>query len=407
MIITWDITYDDEMQGISNIRFTKRKYFTVFIFLLCSVITFSQPYVFKKYIIDKEIDGCSGLISEDIDGDGNIDIVGTSMNEGHVILWKNNGCGSINWEKIFIDTTFKAAMYPYTADIDNDGTTDVIAGSGAGIVAWWEKDASNHCSWTRHVIDSAYPGAHGIYACYMNNDSYVDIVASSADLNSIAWWENNGLSPVSWMKHSITHDFHTTQSCMAIDIDNDMDLDILGASSEDDEIAVWYNTDGSGNSWEKQLVSDSFDLAHWIYSCDLDNDGDQDILGAACISGEIAWWENDGNQPPGWKKHIIATEFACAVTVIAGDFDNDDDLDICGTSWYGDEIAIWENPGIPDSDWIKHSIETNFNGAWPIHANDLDNDGDIDLVAGGDVLNGNGENPPVSWWENQVIKSAK
>lgn len=379
----------------------------LFFYSLSTILAFSQTFVFEKHIIDREIDGCAGIFSDDIDGDGNTDIVGTSINDGHVVFWRNAGGSPITWEKIFVDTSFTTGIYLHAGDVDGDGKKDIVAGSGEGTIAWWKNSANNLHHWTPHVVDSGFTGAHGIIACDLNNDSFTDILATSANLHAITWWENDGNFPISWTKHLITGDFRTTQSCFAMDIDRDGDRDVVGASSDDDEIAIWYNMDGSGTSWEKQTVTDSFDLAHWVFSCDLDGDGDPDILGAACIDGQIAWWENNGKKPPGWEKHTIGNDFACALTVFAEDFDNDGDRDVCATAWYGDEIATWENPGNPASNWTKHIVDNGFNGAWPIHVNDLDQDGDMDIVAGGDALQGGGDNPPVCWWENRLIVAKK
>ncbi len=378
---------------------------TCIILLVCFNISllYSQPFVFEKHIIDSTITGYAGIISGDINRDGYIDIAGTSLNGNEIILWLNKGKRNLSWEKIIIDTAFRTPLYIHMNFINHDKRIDLVAGSGEGEVAWWENDRKDASRWIKHIVDTGFSGAHGIMACDLNNDTYKDLLVSSANMHSIAWWENQGDDPPSWIRHIICENFHTSQSCYAIDIDNDGDLDVIGASSDDDEIAVWYNLNGRATQWEKQTITDSFDLAHWVYSCDLDSDGDNDIVGAACIDGEIAWWESDGQRPPTWTRHTIGTDFACALTVLTKDFNNDNYPDVYASAWLADEISIWENTGNPASGWIKHEIDTSLSGAWPVHANDFDSDGDIDLIAGGDLLNRPGNNPPLNMWENQLI----
>ena len=380
-----------------------RKLFLSLLLLFCLTAVFPQPFIFNKHIIDSSSRAYAGLYSGDIDRDGYPDIAGTSLNDNKVIIWMNNGKINISWKKIIIDSSFLAPLYISISDINKDRNPDLIAGSGVGEIAWWQNDNKNISKWTKHIIDTGFAGAHGILACDMNNDGHTDILASSSSLHSIAWWENQGNDPPSWSRHTVCINFHTSQSCYAIDIDNDGDIDVLGASSDDDEIAVWYNIDGIATEWKKQTITDSFDLAHWVYSCNLDNDGDNDIIGAACIDGEVTWWENNGQIPPSWTKHETGKDFACALTALAADFNNDSYPEIYASAWMDNEISIWQNPCNNNSGWIKHIVDSFVYGAWPIHANDFDNDGDIDLIAGGNLLNRQGNNPPLCWWENKLI----
>jgi hypothetical protein len=82
----------------------------------------------------------------------------------------------------------------------------------------------------------------------------------------------------------------------AADLDADGDLDVLSASREDDEIAWYENTDGAGSFGPQQLISEAADFTYSVFVGDVDRDGDLDVLSASSHDNEIAWYSNEGGQ---------------------------------------------------------------------------------------------------------------
>ena len=76
-------------------------------------------------------------------------------------------------------------------------------------------------------------------------------------------------------------------------MDGDLDLDVIGTASLDDDVTWWENTAGDGTAWTEHLIDGSFDGAREAHAVDLDGDGDIDVVGAAETAGDISWWEND------------------------------------------------------------------------------------------------------------------
>jgi len=64
----------------------------------------------------------------------------------------------------------------------------------------------------------------------------------------------------------------------------------MAASRFSNELAWWEN-DGYYN-FTKYYVQNGYNYATGIYPCDLDQDGDLDLLGTACVSNDVSWWEN-------------------------------------------------------------------------------------------------------------------
>ena len=93
------------------------------------------------------------LFAEDVDGDGNVDILGLSNDLDEIAWWKNNGDGS-TWTKEVIASNFTNAQSFSTSDLDLDGDIDVVGSTTAGNIIWWENNGDG-TSWTATNIRDA------------------------------------------------------------------------------------------------------------------------------------------------------------------------------------------------------------------------------------------------------------
>ncbi|MEC7725062.1 MAG: VCBS repeat-containing protein, partial [Planctomycetota bacterium] len=87
------------------------------------------------------------------------------------------------------------------------------------------------------------------------------------------------------------------KSVHAADVDGDGDLDALSASSLDDKIAWYENTDGLGSFGAEQVISTGANNARSVYAADVDGDGILDVLSASQNDNTIAWYPNDATAP--------------------------------------------------------------------------------------------------------------
>ena len=107
----------------------------------------------------------------------------------------------------------------------------------------------------------------------------------------------------------------------AHDVDNDGDCDVLGAAEQGDYIAWWRNEGGNQITWTKFIIDDNFDGATSVYAVDIDDDLDVDVVGSAGTADEIALWINDGEDPITWTKTVIRSDFDFAHEVYCYDLD--------------------------------------------------------------------------------------
>ena len=93
-------------------------------------------------------------------------------------------------------------------------------------------------------------------------------------------------------------------------------MDVLSASALDDTIAWYENTDGQGSFGAQQIISTDADEAISVYTSDIENDGDIDVLFAS-RDDKIAWYENTDGLGNFSSQKIITTNADGAKYVFA------------------------------------------------------------------------------------------
>ncbi|RLD27119.1 MAG: hypothetical protein DRI75_10290 [Bacteroidetes bacterium] len=195
-------------------------------------------------------------------------------------------------------------------------------------------------------------------------------------------------------------------SSLFFDADNDGDLDLYVCSGgiefsqySNDFLDRLYFNDGKGNfeiSDQKLPSINSVHSTSTVVSSDIDNDGDLDLFigerivplkyGSPC-SGYIL--ENDGKGNFTDITVLKASDLnniGMITDAVFQDLDNDgdDDLIIVG-EFMGVEIFVNEKGAFTKK---KDNAVSNLKGWWnTIHQVDLDNDGDLDLILGNHGLN--------------------
>ena len=350
-----------------------------------------------KHMIEEDISHASGIHACDIDNDGDTDVVACGAHDNEVAFWRNDGGDPIEWTKYSIDDEFAYPMDVFTCDIDDDGDIDVLGAAWTeSEIALWKNAGGNPIKWVKQTIKSNYPGAHEVYACDFDEDGDYDVFGASAGLNRIDWWRNDGGIPIQWTEQTIGQQFGGARSVFSRDIDDDGEKDVVGAALTDNTISWWCNEGGDPIAWTEYEITNEFEGAHHVSADDVDGDGDIDVLGAAYFQNEFAWWQNEGGEPITWKKQVIDSSSFGAMRVCVDDIDNDGDKDIIGSSSKGNSISWWSNDGEEPIYWTKHTIDNQCPKAWPIYLVDMDDDGDMDLVGGSESSGG------IMWYENSL-----
>lgn len=343
-------------------------------------------------IISTEINDIKSLHVADIDGDGDQDLVGAAfLLENNIFWFENlNGLGSFSSVKIITNYAGYANSID-VKDIDGDGDVDVVSASQAtNKIAWYENLDGNGNFGSQNALTNDAGIPKSVYLEDFDNDGDNDILYSS-QLQGQYWIENiDGLGNFG-ITHTVNSQWINSKSnAIANDVDGDGDFDVIASSSHR---LYWFeNTDGLGNFSLGQYIDDLDNEVFFIQTADFNNDGDLDIVAApgTGLSGYMAWFENiDGQGFFSEKKVIPNSSDTKSTSLFTVDIDNNGYIDIL-SSCSNDEVRLFKNQD-GSGNFDNPIIINPFASGNFVLATDIDYDNDVDIVYSGSKL---------SWFEN-------
>ena len=298
-------------------------------------------------------------------------------------------------EQVIIETpAYLRSIHP--ADLDGDGDLDVLSGlDGDYNIAWYENLDGTGDFGPPRVITTAADYTRSVYAADLDGDGDLDVLSASHDDDKIAWYENTDGTGGFGPQQVIAAEVWRASSVYAADLDGDGDIDVLSASAGDKKIAWYENTDGAGDFGPRKVITVDATRALSVHAADLDGDGDIDVLSASEGDDKIAWYENTDGAGGFGPQQVITTAADEAQSVYAADLDGDGDFDVLSASYRDDKIAWYENTdGAGGFGPQRVIVTTGGRGAMSVYAADLDGDGDIDVLSSSWNIN------KISWYEN-------
>ena len=344
----------------------------------------------------------SNIAAVDLDNDGLLDVVVCDAKNSTVSWIRQFPAGT--YTEIILAKDLIAPAHVQVVDFDKDGDKDIMVAvlgmlfpnnDKIGSVVILENDG--HCNFTKHVIVDKIARVSDVRAGDLDNDGDMDlaVIQFGYDDGETRWIENLG----NWkFKSHILQSISGGINIEIVDIDKDGDMDLISIVSQEWEEIYAFINNGKGNFKPKLLYKASNEDfgSSGISICDLDKDGDDDIL---YTNGDafdyippqprpwhgVQWLENKGNL--NFEFHRICN-FPGAYNARPFDIDNDGDLDLFVVSAFNN----WEKPDAQSFVWLenmgnmqykKHEIATSPTHLLTLELGDFNNDGLMDFVTGG------------------------
>ncbi|MAK35961.1 MAG: hypothetical protein CMC15_07275, partial [Flavobacteriaceae bacterium] len=307
----------------------------------------------NSLLIDGDFRQTRSVYAADIDGDGDLDVIAASWEENQVAWYENtDGQGTFGVRNI-VSTTATAVNSVKAADFDGDGDVDITAACIADKVTWYENTNGQGAFGTEQIITTNVDFCEEVYIADINGDSFLDLLSISLADNKIAWYENtNGLGNFgTQVLIYVTSPSNVNPSSLLVeDFDNDGDLDIVYTTDtyQQPEFGLLENLDGLGTFSAPQIIVTSLEILHNSVAFDVENDGDIDIITAgydiSSSSTKVSWFPNDGNGLFG-NKVDIQVNIGEVWDIAKGNLNGDDFTDVLiGTNstlnWYANTGEI-------------------------------------------------------------------
>lgn len=355
---------------------------------LASVPRSSVHLLFRQYPITEEVLGAKDIDVADFDADGDMDLVAVAVYTSQLVWYEQGNQGPADFTPHILED--KAHATPGdTADIDGDSDIDLIYPVLNGYkVNWYINNGAGSPLFTSRTIITTPIEIDELQTVELNGDGVIDILAREHDQEGLIWYENSGGARPSFTRRTINdypleaRAFHATD----LDSDGDNDIVVLGTVNWNSQL-LWFENDGSSvPAFTTHLIQDDFPPGLFesvLITVDFDYDNDADIL-LKSLDGTITWYKNDGDSPPTFVEHPIATGSSSGLSygngLAASDLDGDSDIDIVTDSWYGDprnRIEWLANDGAVVPAFSTHLITTDIEHPDKLVVADMDGDGDI------------------------------
>jgi hypothetical protein len=377
-----------------------------------------------------EIEFTAKIVLGDVNNNGLLDLVAGSINYINKI-YLNNGSSS-PFDDTAISTPISLDIEGTSdielADMDGDGDLDLLTANlgsvphiffGSIRISGQNKIYLNDGSLTpfndlphNSVGSSDLGSTLAIALGDIDGDDDLDIVfGNEGDVPNKFYLNDGSMKPFAGIetgmgiKTDVEYNPYddSVSDVRLIDIDGDNDLDGISGTE-------LYMNDGSTNPFDNTATSlfpfflsnyiDFDDLNHSGFA-DLDNDGDQDIV--IVYDGVIKYHLNDGDSNPfdsDTEGTVIAPEVDHRTTMALGDVDGDGDIDIvtgergtircvglfeinCSAIGFRNKLYLNNGTAVPfDESTTPQFLDETLNYTFSIALEDLDLDGDLDIVTG-------------------------
>ncbi len=297
----------------------------------------------------------------DLDGDGDQDLIlGNSSDKPHYMtnVGSATAPGYLHMEDIFISVAALDAEMGVFGDIDNDGDLDMVTGGYTGISLYRNTGSVYFPAFEK--VPGYFPLFSGVHnpvpdLADLDGDGDLDMVVGFSEDGSVRIYLNSGSDSLAVFSDShmtLIGDAGLYAYPVFCDLDNDGDMDIV--CGKDGHGFIYYQNTGNAQGFVYQANTSMFsgigDEGYFNspVMTDMNGDGKADLV-FGTASGPLSYYRNTGTASvPAWTRN---TTLFGGVIDIGGasnpffiDYDHDGDMDLATGSQMGD-VKYIENIG--------------------------------------------------------------
>ena len=247
----------------------------------------NQASGYQIHTLFSGVDGPQSIKLADLDEDGDLDAITAGAWDDS--FWYHMNTGGGVFDTFLITNEANNAARTEVMDVNGDGRLDVIGTSGLdNSVRWYDR---NGTQFTAHLIDDQVAGAMPIAIEDFNGDLIDDIAVGSFFGNHITLFFNDGLGQ--FTSQQVASDKLKPTVVLATDVDADQDIDLVYNASLDQQSWVLFNDQGQYTS---VLAHPGPDNVRGMALLDYEYDGDMDLISISDQNGDVYLSLNQGNQ---------------------------------------------------------------------------------------------------------------
>ena len=305
----------------------------------------------------------------DLDGDGDIDAF--CANSGPNKIWFNDGKGTFTSDNQTYGDDYSGDVA--LADLDGDGDIDAIVANSGPSRVWLNNGDGTFADDGQMFTSETDDFTNALAVGDLDGDGDIDIFFGY-EYDGGKVWLNDGAGTFVDSGQSLGALTSSQVSMGDVDSDGDMDVVVISCGMYDEANLLWLN-DGSGNftASEQELGVDCSDA---LGMADLNGDQHLDIvIGGAGSQGEFTVWANNGTGI--YSQHQSVVDDINHHDLSFNDLDNDGDIDIVFNSG-----EIWLNDGTGQFSQQFSQEDQSLSDSLAIAMADLDNDEHLDIFLG-------------------------
>ena len=280
----------------------------------------------------------------DMDGDGDLDLVISEWYTHDRLEWYENPApdgdpAAAAWKQHIIGSP--RAHDVQVGDLDGDGALEICTrqqGDQGNEIAVWKRTGD---AWAKRTI--ACPVGEGLAIGDIDGDGRPELVIGGR------WYDApEAILQGDWAEH-VFADWAPDAVVKLADMNGDGRVDVVLTRSEGLHRLSWFEApeDPTAQSWPEHVIDDSVDFAHSLAVCDLDGDGQLDVVTAEMHQSprkRVMVYLNRGDASD-WTRQIVATTGSHNLCV--ADIRGNDRPALIGANWSGDyqPVEVWEQVG--------------------------------------------------------------